>query len=132
MTEAEPIVSRDELPRTLPIFPLSAVFLLPRGRLPLNVFEPRYLAMTEDAMAGQKLIGMVQPTDTTEDRESPEVYKTGCVGHITSFTESNDGRYQITLTGVCRFDIDTELPIMPTDYRRVPARYDRFADDFSR
>ncbi|MFQ5959055.1 MAG: LON peptidase substrate-binding domain-containing protein [Alphaproteobacteria bacterium] len=118
------------LPATLPIFPLAGVLLLPRGRLPLNVFEPRYLAMTRDAMTGNHMIGMVQPLDPQEEGETaPAVYSTGCAGRITAFEESDDGRYLITLTGLCRFAVVDELPLSETGYRRVQAAYDGYADD---
>src|ERR1700722_20799139 len=106
---------RDEiaLPDILPIFPLTGVLLLPRGRLPLNIFEPRYLAMTKDALGGERLIGMVQPSDPQDDnrgggRKNPRVYPVGCAGRITAFAEKDDGRYMVTLTGVSRFRIKAE------------------------
>jgi Lon protease-like protein len=114
---------------TLPIFPLTGVLLLPRGRLPLNVFEPRYLAMTRDALAGDRLIGMVQPSDPHVSLAgNPPVYPTGCAGRITSFSETDDGRYLITLTGLCRFRIREELPVY-SGYRRVIPQWDEFAND---
>lgn len=114
---------------TLPIFPLAGVLLLPRGGLPLNIFEPRYLAMTRDALAGDRLIGMVQPSDPNQPMSgSPPVYSTGCAGRITSFSETNDGRYLITLTGLCRFRIGEELPLL-NGYRRVVPKWDEFAND---
>ncbi|HUC10715.1 MAG TPA: LON peptidase substrate-binding domain-containing protein [Stellaceae bacterium] len=114
---------------TLPIFPLAGVLLLPRGRLPLNIFEPRYLAMTRDALAGDRLIGMVQPSDPNQPMSgNPPVYPTGCAGRITSFSETEDGRYLITLTGLCRFRIHEELPPV-SGYRRVVPRWDEFAND---
>jgi len=94
------------LPDILPIFPLTGVLLLPRGRLPLNIFEPRYLTMTKDALGGERLIGMVQPSEPElQDNRgrgamNPPVYPVGCAGRITSFTEADDGRYMITLTGL--------------------------------
>ncbi len=92
------------LPAILPIFPLAGVLLLPRGRLPLNIFEPRYLAMTRDALAGERLIGMIQPSDPRQPASgNPPVYPIGCAGRITQFTETEDGRYLITLTGVAAF-----------------------------
>src|SRR5246127_1185702 len=107
------------LPITLPIFPLPGVLLLPHGRLPLRIFEPRYLAMTRDALAGDRLIGMVQPSDPNQPAAgNPPVYPTGCAGRITSFSESDDGRFLITLTGLCRFRIREELPLLK-GYRRV-------------
>jgi Lon protease-like protein len=117
----------DELPRALPIFPLEGVLLLPGGRLPLNIFEPRYLAMFDDAMASNRLVGMVQPCAECKDREKPKVYDTGCVGRITSFNETDDGRYLVTLSGLIRFDIVRELP--PGSYRLVEPDYKRFRGD---
>ena len=112
---------------TLPIFPLTGVLLLPRGRLPLNIFEPRYLAMTRDALAGERLIGMVQPSDPQQPASgNPPVYPTGCAGRITWFTETEDGRYLITLTGLSRFRIREELPLV-SGYRRIVPDWGDFA-----
>jgi uncharacterized protein len=116
------------LPAILPIFPLTGVLLLPRGRLPLNIFEPRYLAMTRDALAGERMIGMVQPNDPAANDRNPPVYPTGCAGRITSFSETEDGRFLITLTGVSRFRIREELPLLE-GYRRVVPDWDEFAGD---
>jgi uncharacterized protein len=116
------------LPAIIPIFPLAGVLLLPRGRLPLNIFEPRYLAMTRDALAGERLIGMVQPTDPGAAGSNPPVYPTGCAGRITSFSETEDGRFLITLTGICRFHIREELPLLD-GYRRVVPEWGEFASD---
>jgi uncharacterized protein len=116
------------LPDILPIFPLTGVLLLPRGRLPLNIFEPRYLAMFRDAMDGERLIGMVQPSDPPIREPNPAVYPTGCAGRITSFSETEDGRFLVTLTGVSRFRIREELPLL-SGYRRVAADWDGFAVD---
>ena len=118
----------DQLPEIVPIFPLTGVLLLPRGKLPLNVFEPRYLAMTEDALAGNRMIGIIQPSDPLSRASVPPVYPIGCAGRITSFSETDDGRYLITLTGVCRFDTVRELPIV-RGYRRVDVSWERFAAD---
>ena len=101
----------EELPQTLPIFPLTGVLLLPRGKLPLNIFEPRYLAMTEDALHGDRLIGMMQPLEEDAAGDQPPVFPVGCAGRITQFSETDDGRFLITLTGLCRFRIDRELPL---------------------
>ena len=117
------------LPSILPIFPLAGVLLLPRGRLPLNIFEPRYLAMTRDAMAGERLIGMVQPSDPRAAGSNPPVYPTGCAGRITSFSETDDGRFLIALTGTSRFRIREELPLSE-GYRRVVPEWGEFARDF--
>jgi Lon protease-like protein len=118
----------DQLPEIVPIFPLTGVLLLPRGKLPLNVFEPRYLAMTEDALSGNRMIGIIQPSDPLSRASVPPVYPIGCAGRITSFSETDDGRYLITLTGVCRFETARELPIM-RGYRRVDVSWERFAAD---
>ena len=118
----------DQLPEILPIFPLAGVLLLPRGKLPLNVFEPRYLAMTEDALSGNRMIGIIQPSDPLSRASVPPVYPIGCAGRITSFSETDDGRYLITLTGVCRFETVRELPIV-RGYRRVDVSWERFAAD---
>jgi hypothetical protein len=112
----------------LPIFPLSDVLLLPGGQLPLNIFEPRYLAMVRDALAGERMIGMVQPCEPAEDVGAAKVYRTGCAGRITAFSETPDGRNLITLTGVIRFEIEGELPGID-GYRRVLADYGRFHGD---
>ena len=116
------------LPTILPIFPLTGVLLLPRGRLPLNIFEPRYLAMTRDALAGDRLIGMVQPSDPGASGDNPPLYPTGCAGRITSFAETEDERFLITLTGTCRFRIRDELPLLE-GYRRVVPEWSGFARD---
>ncbi len=130
MSPRPPRPSLDALPATLPIFPQAGVLLLPHAQLPLNIFEPRYLAMTRDAMNGHRVIGMVQPIDPQEEREdAPAVYMTGCAGRITAFDETDDGRYVITLTGMCRFAITGELPLVDPGYRCVHATYDRYADD---
>lgn len=118
----------DDLPKTIPIFPLSGALLLPDGRLPLNIFEPRYLAMTEDAIAGPRIIGMVQPLQPDAEEECPEVYPVGCSGRITAFSETDDGRILITLSGLCRFVITGEEPLH-RGYRRAHARYDDFRAD---
>ncbi|MBI1208113.1 MAG: peptidase S16 [Azospirillum sp.] len=118
----------DRLPAALPIFPLAGVLLLPRGRLPLNIFEPRYLAMVEDALAGERLVGMIQPTAAERpDRDQP-LYRIGCAGRITAFNETDDGRFLITLTGICRFAVAGELG-MVKGYRRVEPDWQRFTGD---
>src|SRR5690606_12838390 len=96
-----------DLPSGVPVFPLEAALLLPGGRMPLNIFEPRYLAMADAAMAGDRLIGMIQPAfdGARRDDGEPELCKVGCLGRITSFTETGDGRYLIALQGVCRFRV---------------------------
>ena len=117
-----------DFPDTIPVFPLTGVLLLPRGRLPLNIFEPRYLAMTRDALGGPRLIGMVQPSDPHEGGMNPAVYPVGCAGRITAFSETDDGRYLITLTGVSRFRIREELELV-SGYRRVVPEWSGFGAD---
>lgn len=128
MTPAAPENGLAALPPVIPIFPLPGVLLLPGGQLPLNIFEPRYLAMVRDAMAGERMIGMVQPREAAADAGRARVYGTGCTGRITAFSEIPDGRNLITLTGVIRFDIEAELP--PVDgYRRAVVSYQRLRTD---
>jgi len=121
-----------DLPEILPVFPLQGALLLPGGQLPLNIFEPRYRAMTEDAMGGARLVGMVQPKvkERIDPNDKPELHRIGCAGKITSFTETSDGRYLINLTGVCRFDVKRELPPM-RGYRRIEADFAAYAGDFA-
>jgi uncharacterized protein len=120
-----------QLPKTLPIFPLTGVLLLPGGRLPLNIFEPRYLAMTRDALAEARIIGMVQPTEGQGDAGDPPVYRRGCAGRMTGWSETDDGRYLITLIGVARFDIVEELPRNERLYRRVVPDWAPYRDDLT-
>jgi len=97
-----------DLPAQIPVFPLQGCILLPRSNLPLNIFEPRYLAMAEDAIAGNRLIGIVQPLPAEEESPSAKGFPlraTGCAGRLSAFSETDDGRVLITLTGICRFDI---------------------------
>ena len=109
--------------RALPIFPLTGALLLPRGRLPLNIFEPRYLAMTRHRAGAGRMIGMIQPLDGRGDAGDPPLYRTGCMGRIVSFAESEDGEAQflITLTGVARFDVVRELPAHMVSGEQPPA-----------
>ncbi|WP_337271460.1 LON peptidase substrate-binding domain-containing protein [Oryzifoliimicrobium ureilyticus] len=95
----------EDLPDTVPVFPLTGVLLLPAGQLPLNIFEPRYLAMFDEAIAGNRLIGMVQPALNEQENtsNSAPLASVGCLGRITSFAETGDGRYIVSLTGICRF-----------------------------
>jgi Lon protease-like protein len=119
----------DSLPKRIPIFPLSGALLLPRTQLPLNIFEPRYLAMIDDSLAGHRHIGMTQPLPDSESGiKSPPVYGIGCLGRITSFAEVEDGRMLIILTGITRFSILKEMKVT-TPYRQVQAGYSTFADD---
>ena len=129
--------SFEQLPETLPIFPLSGVLLLPGGKLPLNIFEPRYLAMIFDALAGHRMIGMVQPTqpggfagDGLPGADGrPQVHKVGCAGRIVSFNETEDGRLLLALSGVCRFEIVRELEMAQGGYRRVSSLFSPYRAD---
>lgn len=132
--------SFEHLPPVLPVFPLPGALLLPRGRLPLRIFEPRYLAMTLAALAGSRMIGMIQPLDGEDLAGAPALYRTGCAGRIVSFAESEDGEAQftITLAGIARFDVARELALQeqpaPQPFRTVvpnwqPYRRDLEADD---
>jgi len=114
------------LPTRFPVFPLAGAILLPGGNLPLNVFEPRYLQMTRDAMRTDRIIGMIQPNGGSATE--PNLYPVGCAGRITSFAETDDGRYLITLTGVCRYDVVEELAA-GTPYRQVIATFERWRGD---
>jgi Lon protease-like protein len=116
-----------DLPKTIPVFPLTGALLLPGGRLPLNIFEPRYLAMIEDALAARdRIVGMIQPREPGMEGMTrgnvvpppPPLYPTGCAGRIINFAESGDGRYLITLLGLCRFNVAEEMPTL-RGYRRV-------------
>ncbi|MDX2233035.1 MAG: LON peptidase substrate-binding domain-containing protein [Hyphomonadaceae bacterium] len=119
----------EDLPATIPIFPLAGAVLFPRGTLPLNIFEPRYLNMVDDALAGERLIGMIQPA-LGEGGPQPALADVGCVGRITSFAETDDGRYLITLTGVSRFRVKRELDLR-APYRKVEPDWQSFSLDLS-
>ena len=117
------------LPTEFSVFPLEGALLLPRGRLPLNIFEPRYLRMVDDALGSGRVIGMVQPDPVRGATPTgPALYRTGCLGRITSFSETEDGRYLVTLTGLTRFWTGVELEVA-RGYRRVRADFARFAGD---
>lgn len=109
----------EDLPGEFPVFPLPGALLLPRGKLPLRIFEPRYVAMTEDSLGQGRMFGMIQPDATVPDTASgPSLFRVGCLGRLSSFSESDEGHYLITLTGVIRFAIATEIE-MRRGYRRV-------------
>jgi uncharacterized protein len=120
-----------DLADVIPIFPLPGALLLPRGQMPLNIFEPRYLAMVDDALrSGRRLIGMIQPDPAHPGPpDKPNLFKVGCVGRITQLAESGDGRYLIQLTGIARFRIDEELKVS-TPYRQCRVLYTPFVGDF--
>jgi Lon protease-like protein len=121
----------DTLPMQLPVFPLEGVLLLPRGQLPLNIFEPRYLAMVNDALCCDRMIGMVQPNGSQSTKNGTDIFKTGCAGRITQFQETDDGRYLITLTGVCRFTVAEEISLLQ-GYRRVRPDWSEFRKDLEK
>jgi Lon protease-like protein len=119
-----------DCPAVIPVFPLSGALLLPRGQMPLNIFEPRYLAMIEDALKTERVIGMIQPDgDEGGTTTPPRLYSVGCAGRITQFAETGDGRYLITLTGIARFRVEDELSTA-APYRQCRVSYESFTADF--
>ncbi len=121
-----------DLPEVIPVFPLPGALLLPRGQMPLNIFEPRYLEMIDDALRdGHRLIGMIQP-DATHSRgeAAPSLFRVGCVGRITQLAETGDGRYILELTGIARFKVADELSVK-TPYRQCKVDFFPFIDDFT-
>ena len=122
-----------DMPAPIPVFPLEGALLLPGARLPLNIFEPRYLAMVDDALAGHRTIGMIQPKtpERTEPDDRPPLHDLGCAGRLVSFEETADGRYLIGLRGLCRFGVGGELDLH-NGYRRVRPDYGAWAVDFER
>ena len=118
----------EDLPASLSIFPLTGALLLPRGHLPLNIFEPRYLAMVDAALSGDRLIGMIQPTEPEGEHDRPALSAVGCAGRITGYRETEDGRYLITLTGICRFRLDHELETT-TPFRQIQPDFAPFRAD---
>jgi Lon protease-like protein len=121
-----------ELPQNLPLFPLSGALLLPFSHRPLNVFEPRYVEMVDQALAGNRMIGLIQPEDTSEEspRGRAPLQKIGTVGRLTHWEENGEGRYFIILEGLSRFELVSELTVM-TPYRQAVISADRFALDFT-
>lgn len=116
-----------DLPESIPVFPLDGALLLPRADLPLNIFEPRYLAMVEDALKGDRFIGMIQTAGAGSDSR-PSMMNIGCAGRISAFQEAPDGKLLITLTGVCRFSVAEEIEV-DTPYRRVKPNFRDFEVD---
>ena len=121
-----------DLPHSLPLFPLTGAVLLPRGQLPLNIFEPRYLSMVDDSFRdGHRLIGMIQPDVSHSSNEAkPALFRVGCVGRITQLAESGDGRYILELTGIVRFKVVQEQAAL-TLYRQCKVDYFPYIDDFT-
>ncbi|WP_299879748.1 LON peptidase substrate-binding domain-containing protein [uncultured Cocleimonas sp.] len=127
MSKLSPFMQHfDQLPNTLPVFPLGNAVVMPGGHLPLNIFEPRYINMLQDAMESHRLIGMIQPRD---DSPKPELYKVGCAARITRYEETNDGRLEISLTGLCRFEIKDEI-VTTRGYRLIVPEWSKFAIDY--
>ena len=130
MSINKPYRSAEELPDLIPVFPLAGALLLPRGQLPLNIFEPRYMALIDDALKSHRLIGMIQPQQNEDERARlPRLERVGCLGRITQIAETGDERYMLSLSGVARFRVAEELTVM-TPYRQVRADYADFAVDF--
>ncbi|MET4197489.1 MULTISPECIES: LON peptidase substrate-binding domain-containing protein [unclassified Bradyrhizobium] len=122
-----------DLPEIIPVFPLPGALLLPRGQMPLNIFEPRYLSMVDDSLRdGHRLIGMIQPdvAHSPKNSDRPALFRVGCVGRITQLAESGDGRYLLELTGVSRFKVVKELEVL-TAYRQCKVDFFTFVDDFT-
>ncbi len=121
--------SPQDIPETIPVFPLPRALLLPRVDLPLNIFEPRYLQMIDDVLRGDRIVGMIQPNEATEGAEiNPALYPIGCAGRLTQFSETGDGRYQVVLTGVSRFRLLEEVTA-DTPYRQCKVDFGAFASD---
>ena len=122
----------DELPESIPLFPLNKVLLLPRAKLPLNLFENRYLHMFDHALQNGRYIGMIQPSEEPKkdgEMKPPSLYNVGCAGFLTAFSQTNDNRYEIILEGVCRFKIKKELELM-NGFRRANVQWSKFKSDF--
>ena len=121
------IMKKEDLPDILPVFPLSNFIIFPRTTVPLNIFEPRYIQMVDQSMKSNRIIGMIQPKKTGELKK-PDLYKVGCAGKITSFNETDDGRYLIILNGICRFKIMDEVD-SDNLYRECEVKYEDFSND---
>jgi Lon protease-like protein len=121
-------MKKNNLPNTIPIFPLSNFIIFPKTTVPLNIFEPRYLDMINDSMKSNKLIGMIQPKKPSDDLTSPILHNIGCLGKITSFKETEDGRYLIELKGLIRFELIKEI-VTSTKYREYEVDFKRFDHD---
>ena len=130
MTSSAGATDTNDMPETLPLFPLAGALLLPRGQLPLNIFEPRYVAMVNDVLKSHRMIGMIQPDVKNGDEPTiPPLFKIGCAGRVTQFAEAGDGRYLVTLTGVARFSVVEEITAI-TPYRQSRVDFASFAADF--
>ncbi|MGB5260312.1 MAG: LON peptidase substrate-binding domain-containing protein [Gammaproteobacteria bacterium] len=118
----------EQLPATLPVFPLPGAIVMPGNELPLNIFEPRYLNMISDALSSHHMIGMIQPDPVAMEKTG--LCQTGCAGRITQYRETNDGRIEMVLSGVCRYDVSEELPTT-RGYRLIIPDWSRFPDDYA-
>ncbi|MDC3145315.1 LON peptidase substrate-binding domain-containing protein [Candidatus Pelagibacter sp.] len=116
-----------DLPKKIPIFPLSNFIIFPKTTVPLNIFEPRYIQMVDDSMKGNRYIGLIQPKKTG-DLKKPDLHKIGCVGKITSFNETEDGRYLIVLNGICRYETISEINSGKL-YRECEVNFENFSND---
>ena len=121
-------MKKEELPNKIPVFPLSNFIIFPKTTVPLNIFEQRYIEMIDDCMKSNKLIGMIQPKSLSNDRVSPELHDIGCVGKITTFKETDDGRYLIELKGLIRFQIISEIK-SKNAYREFNVDFKEFEND---
>jgi len=119
-----------ELPKTIPVFPLSNFIIFPKTTVPLNIFEPRYIDMINDSMKSDKLIGMIQPKNSVDDKNPPQLHEVGCMGKITSLTETDDGRYLIELKGLIRFEVIKEIRT-EKKYRTLEINFKNFYDDLN-
>ena len=119
-----------DLPKTIPVFPLSNFIIFPKTTVPLNIFEPRYIDMINDSMKSNKMIGMIQPKNTSDQKNNPVLHEVGCLGKITSFTETNDGRFLIELKGLNRFHLVKELET-EKKYRIIEVNFNKFPNDFT-
>ncbi len=128
MTQNSGEIGFEDLPRVIPVFPLPGALLLPGGQLPLHIFEPRYRDMVRDSIAAERIIGMIQPRDPENRVELPEIYPIGCAGRITAFRETEEGRYYITLKGICRFGVLEEIEA-ETSYRQTLVSYAKYRSD---
>ena len=121
-------MNKEELPKKIPVFPLSNFIIFPKTTVPLNIFEPRYIDMIDDSMRSNKLIGMIKPKRFKGDNLTPDLHKVGCVGKITTFKETEDGRYLIELKGLIRFHTETEIN-SKNKYREFEVNFDEYYDD---
>ena len=122
-------MKKEELPKIIPVFPLTNFIMFPKSTVPLNIFEPRYIQMINESMQGKRLVGMIQPKRTGKLKE-PDLYNIGCMGKITSFNETEDGRYLIILNGICRFKIVDEIQNKKL-FRECSINFNDYVDDLT-